>query len=398
MRTIAYVLSLAFIFVIPWEDVELFGFGAIAPLIGFAMAVAWGAAVLGSGGIRRPGAFHIAVGLFVLWNAASVAWSSNPADTLAHAFTWAQLAILVIALWDLYTTRTAVTTGLQMYVLGAYVAIGAAAVNYIAGRSFYAYGQRFSAGDTNPDGFSFIVALGIPVAWYLAGANGLPRLNGLLKLVNYAYIPASFFALALAGTRTALIAAIAGCAYGLLSLGRVKPWARVAIAALLVAAVLAVVPYVEGLKSFQRLGTTVTELTEGDLNNRTNNWSEGLWAFAQRPLLGVGSDMYRSVNSLGKVAHNSFISVLVELGLVGFALFGVILLITVTRAYVQPKWDAMFWLAVLAVWMIGASTLTWEYRKTTWLFFGLLVSHSAVIAAQRERPSATLPLPDRRAS
>ena len=35
----------------------------------------------------------------------------------------------------------------------------------------------------------------------------------------------------------------------------------------------------------------------------------------ERPLLGVGANMYRTVNTLGKEAHNSFVSVLVELGL-----------------------------------------------------------------------------------
>ncbi|MGZ9164517.1 MAG: O-antigen ligase family protein, partial [Anaerolineales bacterium] len=144
-------------------------------------------------------------------------------------------------------------------------------------------------------------------------------------------------------------------------------------------------PYVQTLESFQRLGTTGTELTEGDLNNRTNNWSEGLNSFVEHPLLGVGSNMYRSVNSLGKVGHNSFISVLVELGLVGFLLFGIILAIVVTQAWSHPlRWDKSFWLTVFAVWTIGSSTLTWEHRKTTWLFLSFIVA-SAILARRREK-------------
>jgi hypothetical protein len=31
------------------------------------------------------------------------------------------------------------------------------------------------------------------------------------------------------------------------------------------------------------------------------------------------------------------------------------------------------WIAVLMVWVIGVSTLSWESRKPTWLFFSLVV-------------------------
>jgi O-antigen ligase len=152
----------------------------------------------------------------------------------------------------------------------------------------------------------------------------------------------------------------------------------------LTSVVLILLPYVQTLRSFQRLGTTYVELTEGDLNQRTGLWREGLASFAEHPLIGVGSSMYRSVNSLGKVAHNSFLSVLVEVGLVGFALFGIILTIAVIQAWGQPKWDSRFWLTILAVWAIGASALTWEYRKTTWLFLSLLIASAALTSHRDE--------------
>jgi O-antigen ligase len=95
--------------------------------------------------------------------------------------------------------------------------------------------------------------------------------------------------------------------------------------------------------------------------------------------------MYRSVNSLGKLAHNSFISVLVELGLIGFALFGIILTIAVLQALSQPtKWDSSFWLTVLLTWAICASSLTYEYRKATWLFLSF-VAASAALTSHRDK-------------
>jgi O-antigen ligase len=342
------------------------------------VAAFWVATVVFTGRLRKPGSFQIAVCLFVVWNAVSVYWSADIMRTIGHLVTWIQLLGLTFILWDLYTTRTDLLAGLQAYVLGAYVAIGSAIVNYFAGSAYYTNYQRFSPGETNPDGFGFILVLGIPVAWYLASSKSTTKMNRLLKLVNYAYIPAAFLGIALSGTRTAMIAAVPAMAFGLSSLIRLRPAARVAIFLLLLSAVVILLPYVQTLTSFQRLSTIGTELAEGDLNQRTLLWREGLAAFADHPFLGVGSNMYRSVNSLSKVAHNSFISVLVELGLIGFVLFATILMIAIVKAWGQPRWDSRFWLATLLVWAIGASALTWEHRKSTWLFLSLLIASAAL--------------------
>jgi O-antigen ligase len=376
MRARAFILSLILVFTIPWEGmIELPGVGTGTRLLGFGLVAFWVATVAFTGHFRRPTAFHLVVWLFVLWNTLSVFWSADANQTIAHVVTWAQLLVLVLILWDLYTTRTAVLAGLQAFILGEYVAIGSALINFHSGDVYYTHYQRFSpAEQTNPDGFGIILALGIPVAWYLASSGGVTK---VWRLVNYAYIPAAFLGITLSGTRTAMIASIVGMAFGVASLSHLKLWARVAVFLLLAAAILILLPRVQTLRSFERFGTTVHEITEGDLNNRTNNWREGLAAFAQHPLLGVGSNMYRSVNRLGKLAHNSFLSVLVELGLIGFTLFGLILTFAVIQALRQSKWDSMFWLSVLAAWAISAFTLTYEYRKATWLILSLLIASAA---------------------
>ena len=401
MRTITYALSLVFIFMLPWEGAVNFpGLGGkasntIAGLMGLGLAAFWFATIVVTGRLRKPGLIHILFLLFVLWNAVSAFWSTNPTRAVAHARTWAQLLVMTLILWDLYTTRTAVLAGLQAYVLGAYVAFGSAAANYLSGKVFYTYYDRFSSGDTNPDGFGFILALGIPIAWHLAASTNAAQMGRLLKLVNYAYIPVAFLGISLSGTRTALIAAIPAMAFGLASLSHLRLWARIAIFILLTSAILILLPHVQTLRSFQRFSTIGTELTQGDLNNRTNNWREGLATFVEHPLKGVGSGMYRSVNSLGKLAHNSYISVLVELGLIGFVLFGSILMIAVNQAWSHPsKWDKSFWLSLLVVWAIGASTLTWEYRKTTWLFLSLIVASAALIKHRERKTYKVTQLPN----
>ena len=395
MRNIALALSFVFIFLVPWEGMVRLPWGTFARFTGLGVGAFWLATVVVTGRMRKLGPFHFVVFLFVIWNALSVFWSMSPNRSFSHAQTWAQMLLLVLILWDLYTTREALMTGLQAYILGAYVAVGSAMHNFLTGTAYYTNYQRFSPGETNPDGFGFILALGIPVAWYLASTKPTSRMGHLWRFVNYAYIPAAFLGIALSGTRTALIGSLVGTAFGLASLNRLRLLARIAIFMLLTAIVFIFLPYIQTLESFQRLGTTGTELTSGDLNNRTNNWREGLASFEEHPLLGVGANMYRSVNSLqkdnlGKVSHNSYLSVLVELGLIGFILFAIILVIAFVQAWRQPKWQSWFWLTVLAVWGIGAFTLTWESRKSTWLFLSFIIV-SAALNNQGEEPVVTAP-------
>jgi O-antigen ligase len=393
IRTIALAFSLVFIFMSPWEGVvNLPGIGTAAKFVGLAGAAVWVVTVVIRGQFRKPAPFHIAVYLFLLWNMVSAFWSADVNRTVLHLMTWVQLFGLVFIIWDLYTTRTAVLAGLQAYILGAYIAVGSAIADFLAGNAFYTPYQRFSSADeTTPDGFGFVLVLGIPVAWYLASSISTNKVGYFFKLLNYAYIPAAFVGIALSGTRTAMIAAIPGMVFGITTLSRVRRSARVLIILLFAAFLFILLPYVETLSSFQRLGTTIDEITAGDLTGRTAIWREGLTSFAAHPLVGVGSNMYRSINSVGKLAHNSFLSVLVEVGLVGFVLFISILAIAFIQAWIQPKWDRRFWFTMLVVWTIGASTLTWEHRKTTWIFLSLLVASAALLSYQDENVPVVQP-------
>jgi O-antigen ligase len=385
MRRVVYWLSLVLIFTIPWEGAfHLPGLGTAATIMGLVVGACWLVTIVVTGRMREPIPYLFALAVFVAWIALTTFWSANPAESLGAVLLWLQTLLLVYILWDLYRTKPALRAGLQAYVLGAYTAVFGAVLNYFGSNPFYSHQDRYSLGDTNPDGYGFIVALGVPLACYLAASAEMPK---IFRLLNYGYIPVAFLGIALSGTRTASVGAAVGLLYGLATLTRLRLFARVAVVALLAAALFFLFPIVQPLTSFQRLGTTPTEVTEGDLNGRIAQWEQGLRAFVGHPVLGVGTDMYRSVNTLNKVAHNSYLSVLVELGLIGFVFFATILWIVVGQARRLPRWDRNFWMTVLLVWAIGASTLTWEHRKTTWLFLTFAVA-AAAAGARRVRSRA----------
>ncbi len=376
MNRIAFWVSLAYILTIPGEVlVQDPVWGSASRMIGLLLAVAWLAAVVVNKRIRRPGLFYLAMLLFVLWNGLSIFWSRDPMRSAAHFGTWLQLFAASFILWDLYGNRTRVLAALQTYILGCYIVIGSAVADFLANRVYYP--GRFSASNINPNDLGIVLAIGLPIAWYLANSREAVFGSLLQKFINYAFIPAALFVIAISGSRTGLLAAIPAAIFALASLTRMNRALIIAASLILGIGILFLYPLIPQT-SLSRLGTTASELSEGDLNGRLSIWNQGLEAFRQHPFLGVGSDMYRSINIEEKVGHNSFLSVLVELGLVGIVLFGFILADIVFHASKLSGWDLGLWICVLAAWALSASTHTWEYKKATWLIFSMIVIQASL--------------------
>ncbi len=372
MRKVTFWLSLALIFVIPLENaVFIQGLGRLSKAVGLLAAALWIATVIITGQARKPRLFHAVIVLFVLWNAVSVFWSVDHERTMDRAITYAQLFVMVLIIWDLYATPTALHAGLQAYILGAYISIGSTIFNYFHATEFYS--RRYAGAGMHVNDLALTLALGIAVAWYLTLIKDEQgKKSYWLTLINYAYVPAAALAILLTASRGAVIAAMPAFLFIFLSLTRFKLHIRILLFVMLVGSLLAVLPFVPE-SSFQRLAATEIAITEGGLNGRSAIWREGVALFFAHPLLGVGSGAFRSAaDETGQLAHNFVISLLVEVGVIGFLLYTFVLTMAVYYAIHQPKWSCRFWLTVLMVWTIGAASHNWEHRKQTWLFLSLV--------------------------
>jgi len=107
--------------------------------------------------------------------------------------------------------------------------------------------------------------------------------------------------------------------------------------------------------------------------------------------LGVGAGAYgptvlKAVD-IPYVAHNTFLSVFVELGVVGALLLVGLLGSALLSAILMPSLERHFWITLLLTWSVGVSSLTWEYSKPTWFLFGVLAAH---VYARRSEPAGAL--------
>jgi O-antigen ligase len=192
-----------------------------------------------------------------------------------------------------------------------------------------------------------------------------------LKFINFAYIPVALFTISLTGTRFALIMAVPALFFGVTSLSRVKLALRALIFVLLLGSMLLLSREVPEW-SYKRLGTVVDEITTGDLSSRTAFWKEGLETWARSPFVGLGAGVFPRVIESGRDAHNSMIAILVELGVVGLLLFGLVLAVSVSQAWQLPKWEFRFWMTIIVVLFLGNMVLTLENSKRTWFLLSML--------------------------
>jgi len=370
MRKITFWLAVILIFIIPWEDsISIEALGSLARVMGLVVAAFWAATLLLEGRFRKPHLFHALVLLFFLWNMVSVLWTPDAESTMQRIKTYAQIFLLMLIYWEMFQKPKELETGLQAYVFGAYVLIGSTIYNYINGTVSVEYEGRYSATGVNAVDLTLILLLGLPIAMQLFFMANQNNKGVILKLANLAYIPLSIFAIILTGSRTSLIAIIPFGIY-LVGTQQIKFNQKFFGFGALLISLLVMLPFIPQT-IITRLGTLGTSVGAGDLGGRVDLWREGIAALAEQPISGLGGGAIDY--KIGAAVHNTFISVATETGFIGFILFLSILGLVVYRVSMLPRRTSETMLALLMTWSIGVLSLSWEFRKITWIILSFAI-------------------------
>jgi len=382
---LAFAVLAAFVFTMPWENaVPMVGGFVVSRWLTLLAGAILALRILVCWRLRKPSAVHGAMLAVVMWSVLSLLWTIDQESTLARAGTFVQLLILVWMIWELVQTEARAVKLLHAYALGAFVLAASTLYNFLTGvqaadlaasRGGTKYHDfRYSVLGVNENDLGLMLALSLPIALYLVSR----RKGALSTLFCWAHISLSLIALFLAGSRGGLISAMVGMFMFPLIVSHLPSWQRVAFVAVCAAGVIwgaYLVPDVV----WDRLLSTGSEISQGTLTHRTILWAAGLEAFRGHAFEGVGSGAYGSAIlkavDVPLVAHNTFLSILVEQGVIG-ALLWLALLVCLyycaSRFQDDERW---LWKVLLVTWTVGVSALTWEYHKTTWVLFGLLVAH-----------------------
>jgi O-antigen ligase len=369
MRKLTFWLSLIMIFIIPWEDTLPVGsIGSVARLMGLVVAGFWALTILIEGRFRKFHLFHAFVLLFFLWNIVSYLWSINDAYTMSRITTYAQVFILVLIVWELYQKPSDLIAGLQAYVLGSYVCIASLINNYTRGIVAVRWQVRYSATGVNAVDLSILLLLGIPLAWHL-----FRLLDGkkffFFKLVNITYIPLAIFSIFLTGSRTPLFAIIPAIIFILLPKG--FKIGRYLLVFVFLAVSLLVIVALLPPEIIERLSTALSSISSSDIGGRADLWSDSIALFLEHPITGSGAGTLPTV--IGTWAHQTFLSILAETGLIGFLLFAGILIIVINQAGRLLERYSGLWFSIFYTWVIGILALSWETKKVTWLFLSFII-------------------------
>jgi O-antigen ligase len=369
MRKITFWMSLVMIFIIPWEDsLTITSVGSLAKLMGLIVAGLWMLTILSEGRFRKPHIFHVFVLLFFLWNVLSYIWSVDVSRTIERIITYGQLFLLLLIVWELYIKPANLTAGLQAYVLGSYVCIGSSLYNYFHNIAAVKYEVRYSATGVNAVDLALLLSLSMPIAWHLY-LQADRRENGFLKVINLVYIPLALFAILLTGSRTSLFAIIPAIIF--IALPKRLEIDQIIIISIFLTASLFVILSIIPPAIMDRLATTAASIRAEDIGGRFAIWKETITIFIQHPVIGSGAGTLST--TIGVWAHQTFLSILAETGLIGFFLFLCVLAIVLNQTARLFKEYAGLWFSVFFVWAIGVLSLSWETRKVTWLFLSFVI-------------------------
>jgi O-antigen ligase len=391
LSKIAFASLWLLVFAIPWEDaITIAEFGTISRLIGMITVVLGLVAIVERGRIRYPSFGHFSMALFVVFAALSYLWSLYPEGTLVQMFTYIQLFVMSWLIWELASGVREQIRLMQAFVFGTFVS-GTDTVYRFLSHQESDY-QRYAGAGLNANDLGLIMALSIPVSYYL-----LIQTRGKMVWIYRLQLILAGTTIVLTASRGATLAAVVALAIVPLTHARLtarKKLAALVTISLLVTGALFLAPET----SWERLSTTPNEFEHGTLTGRTLVWAAGWELFREHPILGVGANAFRITVSRvltepirpddptpAPPAHNTFLSVLVEQGMIGFALFGFMLGVLAVSLKGMPALPRQVWFVCLAVWVVGVSGLTWEMRKPTWFLFGLVLAQCGSMAQKRTK-------------
>jgi O-antigen ligase len=372
---------------------------ALAKPAGAVLAVAWAAELIGRRGDNQllyrehPVVAFAAIG-FAIWALASSLWAVDAGVSLSSSNRLAQGALLLFVVFSAIRTLADVRLVLGAYVVGALVAMLVGIATSGTDQ------QRLSGGGGNPNELAAVLVPAIVICGFALLAERRPFARWALVAIGLTLLLGLF----LTGSREGLVGMTVALALAIVLAGR----SRMPIVAVTLVVLGASVVYYASLAPPDQKDRLLSARSDRG-TGREDIWKVAEQVVRDKPLHGAGAGNFpivaptyaaRDINIARvdfvvddpKVVHNTYLEVLAELGLVGAALFAVVVggalrtaFNAIRRARSLP-WDVQLLVRGFAVSLAGILSAYFfgsrEYEKQLWLLLGIAFALAYVVDRQ----------------
>jgi O-antigen ligase len=250
------------------------------------------------------------------------------------------------------------------------------------------------AGDGNYFSVSAVICL--PLAFYLIRGSRSPW----QRMFCWSCFIVTLVALMLAGSRGAFLALTASLIF---ALWRSRRRIRIALAVILLVPILIAAPVSPARRLFRP-----NHSDEESTTRRLELWRAGLQMIKAHPLLGVGLGNFKPVSALyldrdqqvPGIAHNAFVEIAAEMGVVGLFFFLAMLIATyrsmekLRRRSASSGSHLLYEIAggtqvALVAFAVAVLFLSGQYQKLFWLLVFVSIRLSSPNRAASSRPAET---------
>jgi O-antigen ligase len=238
-------------------------------------------------------------------------------------------------------------------------------------------GRVFVSSTYDPNDMALLLVIAFPLMFYM-----MENHSGWKKLLLAVTQMMTLMIILKTGSRGGMVALVAVLAIIALQKGSGYIARRLPILALLVFIALssATPEHMERFGTIFSMGSDYNMTTNG---GRLEIWKRGIAILLHNPLLGCGVGQYETANGMmhggtWQTAHNSFIQIGAELGIMGLVLFVLMLKRSITslresELKIEKSWLAKGTLTALYGFCVGGFFLSWAYYNATYFLIALAI-------------------------
>lgn len=313
---------------------------------------------------------------------ASMAWS-HPWAAGVEAVRWFMVAL--IAFLSLQVSRDSADRLLlaRGVALGALVASLWVVLQFLFGLELFPQGARPGSTFVNRNFFAEFAVCALPFFGFLiAGERRKPH-----RAIGAFAVGVVLLAIGMTGARAALVATVVLLVIAV-SIRELRKWVALAFVPVVLLGALAtgdarIAAEGRGASAMERVFTRGAAIASGDASTtmRLDMWMATARSIAQHPWAGIGAGAWEHDEDY--FAHNEFLQLVAEYGLVGWAFLALLAAWLVRRLRDADTWRGTLLCSLLALFIVSGAGFPWHLAATG-AILGLCLGGLA-LAGSRER-------------